>query len=106
LLELDEPGRRLLWRSVEGADVKAEGLVIFRPGPLGETTDLDVSLEYAPPSEINGRWLTKLFGEDPELVLREDLRRFKAIVETGVVPTIEGQPSGRLSMGVQGRRGR
>jgi hypothetical protein len=31
-------------------------------------------------------------------VIREDLRRFKQLMETGEVPTIKGQPRGRQSM--------
>ena len=27
--------------------------------------------------------------------MREDLRRFKRLIETGEIPTTEGQPSGR-----------
>ena len=33
-------------------------------------------------------------GEDPQQEIDEDLRRFKAMMEAGEIPTIEGQPSG------------
>ena len=36
-------------------------------------------------------------GKDPELMLREDLRRFKALMEAGEVPNIEGQTHGPRS---------
>ena len=35
-----------------------------------------------------------LLGEDPSQTIREDLRRFKALMETGEVPTTKGQPRG------------
>jgi hypothetical protein len=31
----------------------------------------------------------------PELALRQDLRHLKQVLETGVIVTTEGQPSGR-----------
>jgi uncharacterized membrane protein len=37
----------------------------------------------------------KLQGEDPDTQAAIDLRRLKALLETGEIPTVEGQPSGR-----------
>jgi uncharacterized membrane protein len=39
--------------------------------------------------------VAKLFGEEPEQQIQEDLRRFKQIMEAGEVASTEGQPSGR-----------
>jgi hypothetical protein len=39
--------------------------------------------------------LARLFGQAPEQLAAEDLRRLKQILETGEIATIEGQPSGR-----------
>jgi uncharacterized membrane protein len=36
-----------------------------------------------------------LLGHDPAATIREDLRRFKQLMEAGEVPTIEGQPRGK-----------
>ena len=36
-----------------------------------------------------------IFGKEPEQQVREDLRAYKAFVETGEVPTICGQSSAR-----------
>jgi uncharacterized membrane protein len=38
--------------------------------------------------------VAKLFGEEPELQVRDDLRRFKQFLETGEIITTEGQPHG------------
>jgi hypothetical protein len=43
-----------------------------------------------------------MLGREPELQVREDLRRFKALMETGEIPTVVGQPSGRRSSAVKG----
>ncbi len=39
--------------------------------------------------------IAKLFGEDPELQIKEDLRRFKMLMEAGEIATTEGQPRGK-----------
>jgi uncharacterized membrane protein len=56
---------------------------------------LRVVLKYDPPAGVVGAAVAKLFGEEPEQQIEEDLRRFKSMMETGEVPTTEGQPSGR-----------
>jgi uncharacterized membrane protein len=55
-----------------------------------------VRLQYNPPGGKMGAAIAWLFGEEPNLQIREDLRRFKALLETGEIPTVAGQPSGRL----------
>ena len=41
-----------------------------------------------------GRAAAKLLGEEPAKQVEEDLRRLKRIMETGEIPTIEGQTHG------------
>ncbi len=38
-----------------------------------------------------------MLGREPEIQVREDLRRFKSLMEAGEIPTVVGQPSGRRS---------
>ena len=54
-----------------------------------------VRLQYDPPAGKTGAIVAWLFGHDPAAVIREDMRRFKQLTETGEVPTTEGQPRGR-----------
>lgn len=42
-----------------------------------------------------GAAFAKLFGEEPGQQVRDDLRHFKQIMETGEIPSVEGQTSGR-----------
>lgn len=91
----DVPDELIAWRSLEGADVKNAGSVTFTGLSHGRGTDLKVVLAYEPPAGKLGAAVAKLLGEEPELQLREDLRRFKQRMETGEVATTEGQPSGR-----------
>ena len=85
----------LVWRSCAGADVENRGSVQFTSALNGEATELIVAIDYAPPAGRVGAAFAKLFGEEPEQQVREDLRHFKALMETGEIPTIDGQPSGR-----------
>ncbi len=87
----------LVWRSCAGADVENRGSVQFTSALNGEATELIVAIDYAPPAGRVGAAFAKLFGEEPEQQVREDLRHFKALMETGEIPTIDGQPSGRRS---------
>jgi uncharacterized membrane protein len=93
----DEPNALIAWRSLEGADVDNAGSVRFVPAPGDRGTQVRVVLDYIPPAGQVGRFIAKLFGEEPEQQIREDLRNFKRMMETGEVPTIEGQPRGSCS---------
>jgi uncharacterized membrane protein len=53
-----------------------------------------VHLQYSPPGGKVGASIARLFGKDAETEIREDLRRFKQLIETGEVPTTSGQPRG------------
>lgn len=79
----EQPERRIAWRSTEKADVENSGSVQFSPGPGGMGTLVRVELEYQPPAGIAGMIAAKLFGEEPEQQVAEDLRRFKQVMETG-----------------------
>ncbi len=75
------------------------GSVHFQEATGGRGTEVKVSLKYDPPGGIVGATIAKLFGEEPSQQVEEDLRHFKQLMETGEIPTIEGQSSGRASGG-------
>lgn len=97
----DVPNERLAWRSVAGAQVANAGVVRFERAPGGRGTVVRVHLRYEPPAGQAGAVIARLFNESPEVQVREDIRRFKRLIETGEVPTTEGQPSGRRSAVVE-----
>ena len=71
------------------------GEVRFADGPPFRGTEVHVALTYDPPGGAAGALVAKVFGQEPEQQVREDLRNFKRIMETGEIPTIKGQPAGR-----------
>jgi uncharacterized membrane protein len=83
----DEPGRLIAWRSEEGASVRNSGQVEFRDSPDGRGTVVTVTLAYDPPGGSIGKMIAKLFQKEPKIQARQDLRRFKQLMETGEVPT-------------------
>ncbi|HEX8615494.1 MAG TPA: SRPBCC family protein [Telluria sp.] len=94
----DQPGQLLGWRSVPGADVDNAGTVRFIPANGGRATVLQVQMSYHPPAGRAGAMVARLFGEEPSIQMRDDLRRFKQLIETGEIPTTRGQPTGARSL--------
>jgi uncharacterized membrane protein len=76
----DEPGRLIAWRTLPGAGSPGEGRVTFTAAASGKGTEVRL--------------------ERPRGRAREDLRRFKQLVETGTVdrpePAAESSPWRRL----------
>lgn len=83
------------WASVEGADVDNSGFVRFKPATGNRGTEVKVVIEYNPPGGAVTSAIAKLFGEEPEQQVGDDLRRFKMIMETGEIATTEGQSKGK-----------
>jgi uncharacterized membrane protein len=90
----DTPNQRIAWRSLPGSDVQTSGSVDFRPDPQGRGTFVSANVQYGIPGGPLASGLAAFFGKSPEFVVREDLRRFKQLLETGEVPTTRGQTHG------------
>ena len=104
----DVPGEIIAWRSLPGSQIPNAGAVNFREAPGGRGTELKVSLEYEPPAGKLGAAVARLFGEEPAIQVREDLRRFKALQEAGEIPVSEnpGQgPRARTTFDAEVNRG-
>lgn len=78
------PDKLIAWRSIEGSDVVSAGSVNFEDaGAAG--TRVRVRLQYSPPGGRAGAALAKLLGRDAATEIREDLQRFKQLVESDEV---------------------
>ncbi|WP_066375355.1 SRPBCC family protein [Anabaena sp. CA = ATCC 33047] len=91
----DRENEFISWASVEGADVENSGFVRFKKAPGDRGTEVKVVLEYNPPGGTLAAIFAKLFGEEPEQQIGDELRRFKMLMEAGEIATTQGQPSGR-----------
>ena len=81
----DVPNEVITWRSLEGSDVDNAGAVRFERAAGGRGTIVKVNLEYNPIGGAIGAAVAKLFGEEPEQQMDDDLRRFKQVMEIGEV---------------------
>jgi len=75
----DIPNRVIAWQSLEGSMVSTAGSVNFESAPRG--TIVRVHFQYNPPAGKVGAAVAWLFGEEPNIQVREDLRRFKEVME-------------------------
>jgi uncharacterized membrane protein len=98
----EEKDRLIAWRTREGADVPNAGSVRFEPQNDG-TTLVKVALEYDPPGGRFAAFVAKLFGKEPKIQVAQDLARFKALMETGEIPTTKGQPVGEAQAAKEAR---
>lgn len=90
----DSPNRLIAWRSEQGAEVQNAGSVRFDEAPGDEGTEVTVALEYNPPGGRLGAAIAKLTRDSASSQVYDALRRFKALMEAGEIPTIEGQSVG------------
>ena len=73
--------RLIAWQSLEHSTVATAGSVNFEETDHG--TRVMVKLQYDPPAGKLGAMVAKLLGDDPAASIREDLGRFKQLLETG-----------------------
>jgi uncharacterized membrane protein len=90
----DRPGELISWRSRAGAVVQTTGAVGFSDAPRDRGTEVRVDMEYQAPGGLLAATVARLFGEEPEQQIRDDLRRLKQVMETGMVVRSEGSPEG------------
>lgn len=90
----DRPGELLRWESLEG-DLSTRGSVEFRPAPADRGTEVTLEFSFVPPGGRPGLAVARLFEVAPEILARRSLRRFKSLEETGELPTLEKNPTGR-----------
>ena len=88
----EEVNSLLAWRSLAGSDVQTAGSVRFDTVRDGRTTQVSVHMQFAPPAGRAGAFIATLFGRNPTQTIREDLRRFKQLLEAGEIPTV-GPPA-------------
>jgi uncharacterized membrane protein len=86
-----------LWRSAEHRPAyidDADAAVTFKDAPGDRGTEIHVDLEGSTKGGKLGEVVRKLVGSEPLAKVKDDLRHFKARVETGEVPRSDGSPEG------------
>lgn len=83
----DVPDQRIGWRSLEGSDINTWGAVRFNEAPAGRGTEVHVSMHYEPPGGNVGRAVGHFLGGLSQALIKQNLKQFKAYMESGEVPT-------------------
>ncbi|WP_261387797.1 SRPBCC family protein [Chitinophaga pinensis] len=88
----EEEGALLGWNALPGADIDNAGKVTFVDA--GEkSTELQIVITYRAPLGPAGRGLAKLLNPLFESMIKEDLRNFKAYIETSGAQPINEETS-------------
>lgn len=82
----DEPGAFIAWRSTT-ADINNSGEVRFERTPRG--TRILLVMTFEPAVGPIGAVVARVTGSAPQSLVRQDLRRFKQLIESGeIAPTL------------------
>lgn len=90
----DEKNRLIAWSTDAPDGVRNAGSIRFETAPGDQGVEVTVTLRFEAPGGALTAWLAKLSPEGPEHQVADTLRRFKALMEAGEIPTTEGQPVG------------
>jgi uncharacterized membrane protein len=101
-ITIDRPREEVerLWGASEYRPEYVSGAnagVAFVDAPGDRGTEIHVDLEQDARGGKLGEAVQKLFGSEPLAKVKDDLRRFKQHVETGVIARSEGAPEGELA---------
>ncbi len=89
----DRASECIRWSTPPESELMHQGMVTFLPAPGGRGTEVHLNVAYrlrSAAATVLARWLATVDAQ----VIKEELRRFKQCMETGELPTTEGQPSG------------
>jgi hypothetical protein len=89
--------REFHWTAFDPAALEAAGEVRFVPAPGERGIEVHVDHEPGVRGGAVGARAAKLVGHAPDQRIHDDLRRFKALLETGVVVRSETSPEGPSS---------
>lgn len=92
----DRPNEVIRWRSVPNGAIQHGGEVRFKRAPGNRGTEVHVYMEYQPTMGTAVAALSYPFNKQ---IMKEEIRRLKWVLETGEIPTTEGQPAARHQRG-------
>jgi uncharacterized membrane protein len=103
-LTAQEINERVAWRSLEGSEIESSGEVTFTAAPGGRGTEVRAVLHQ--PAKRGGlaAAAAALLDADGNQQVRDDLRRFKQLLETGEVVRSEASPEGTSARNLASQR--
>ncbi len=91
----EKPYERIAWQTLPDAQVQQHGEVTFKSTSDERETIVKVNIKYTPPGGIIGETFAQLLNGITAQQVKDDISRFKSLMETGEIATTEGQSSGR-----------
>jgi uncharacterized membrane protein len=82
----------IAWSSAADSTVRHSGMVDFKDSTVGRGTEVTLALLYEPPAQSLGMRIAKLCSDQSTDIARQELRRFKQLMETGEVSTAQRSP--------------
>ena len=89
----DIPGKRIAWKSIS-PEVEQHGSVTFEQAASGRGTLVTLIQTVKVPGGVVGNAVAGLASRSPAQTVKENLRHFKELAESGEVPSVAGQPHG------------
>jgi uncharacterized membrane protein len=83
-----------LWRTSDLHPHAEDADVYFHDAPGDRGTEIHVAIEVERPAGILGEAAQKLRGTEPLAKVKDDLRRFKQVVEAGEIARSDATPEG------------
>jgi uncharacterized membrane protein len=91
--------RQFAWSGFDPTMLEARGGVRFMPAPGSRGTELHLDHDPRVAGGAFGASAMRLAGRSPDQKINDELRRFKALLETGVEPRSEKTPAGHSAAG-------
>jgi uncharacterized membrane protein len=92
-----QPGVMAHHRSTGPHGVEMDLVFAVAPAPADFGTEATVRVECAVPGGALATTAAKLLGSAPEMLVGRALRRLKALIEAGEIPTLDLNPSARAA---------
>lgn len=83
----------IAWRSLPSSDIHVDGRVEFKAAPAGRGTLVSARMEFRPAIGKSNA-IARFFSKGASFTMRQEMRRLEALIETGEIPTTEGQSHG------------
>jgi len=91
----------IAWRSLQNAELNNAGSVHFTPDADGRGTTVKVILSYEPPGGKLGQAIARFLGQEPERQIRQDLERFKIVMEAEEIAPVWPRSVEPLGSGIR-----
>jgi uncharacterized membrane protein len=91
----ERPNELIAWESLPNSSVQTWGRVRFAPATGNRGTQVTATLAYEPPGGVVGAAFARLQQTMTAEQIKEDMRRFKQMMEAGEIATVRGQSACR-----------